>query len=462
VKAAGTPAEQNDWKKKYFDSLTSLENEQRQFRAMETVLKRLTGRLCVASLGQSPQLDDDIKRLQTAIRREASSEELDKIAASLTDIIQTLDRSTPAAIPAAKQLPVAKPESNAIVGEDRIRAVLAAMLAELRRDPELIIKADDLDAQLAKALTREHLPEVLSSLTDLVGQRIQRIETAKQEMEGLLSHMVGKLDEIGQFVADQNLNQTQSRASSETLNVQLVGEMRAMGESVESAGDLVQIRKQVRNRLDSIGQHLQEFRQRETALASAMQSRTEQMQSRVAELEAEAKRLHEQIKDEQRQSTIDTLTKVPNRLAYEKRMEEELKRWQRFKQPTCVAAWDVDHFKRINDTFGHSAGDRVLRVVAECLANRIRGTDFIARYGGEEFVMILCGTKLDDAMRLVDEIRAAVTQLKLHFRGTPLSLTISCGVTALLTGDSATAAFDRADKALYQAKDKGRNCCVSV
>jgi diguanylate cyclase len=238
--------------------------------------------------------------------------------------------------------------------------------------------------------------------------------------------------------------------------------MKAMGESVESHGDLQQIRTQVRGRLESIDRYLQEFRQREATLASSFRARNEQMASRMAELEAEASRLHNQLKDEQRTASLDVLTKIPNRMAYDKRIDEELKRWQRFKQPTCLAAWDIDHFKRINDTYGHRAGDGVLRAVAECLSGRIRGTDFIARYGGEEFVMILAGTQLDDAVRLIDLIRIAIANLKLHFRGTPLSITISSGVTALQADDSAGVVFERADKALYQAKERGRNCCVSI
>jgi diguanylate cyclase len=485
VKAGtSTAADNQDWRKKYFDSLSSLESEQRQFRAMEAVLKRLTGRLCIASLGQSPRLDDEIKKLQTAVRREASSDELEKITTALTDAINSLDQREAAPVTASIQeskaqsvsAPVAEsqagalriPESkaelptDAIVDDERVRAILAALLAELRRDPELTMKADALDSMLAKSMTREQLPDVLSSLTELVGQRIHRIEQAKQEIEVLLSQMVGKLDEISQFVDDQNENHNQSHAISETLNIKLVGEMQAMGESVESAGDLQQIRVQVRGRLNSIGKHLQEFRQREETLSQAIRARSDQMAARVVELEAEAKRLHEQLKDEQRLSSIDALTNIPNRLAYDKRIEEEIQRWQRFKQPTCIAAWDVDHFKRINDTYGHPVGDRVLRVVAECLAGRIRTTDFLARYGGEEFAMILTGTKIEDAVRLIDEIRVAVSKIKLHFRGTPLSLTISSGVTALQSGDSPTAAFERADKALYQAKDRGRNCCVSI
>ena len=185
------------------------------------------------------------------------------------------------------------------------------------------------------------------------------------------------------------------------------------------------------------------------------------MRTRISELESEAKRLHHQLQDEQRLSTLDALTNIPNRLAYEKRVAEELQRWQRFNQPTCIAVLDVDHFKRINDAYGHRAGDRVLRAVAECLASRIRGTDFIARYGGEEFVMILPGTKLEAAVGLIEATRLAIAGIGFHFRGAPLAITISSGVTAFLSGDSPGAAFDRADKALYQAKDSGRNRSVS-
>jgi diguanylate cyclase len=481
-----TASETENWRKKYFDSLSSLEREQLQFRAMEAALKRLAGRLCTAALGQSSRLDEQIKKLQTALRREATSDELDQITPALTAAIQALDQPTSAAeatsTPVASATPIAKPiaatSSSAAAPlaplaatqiapkeptmvDERIRGILAALLAELRRDTTLIERVEALDSKLSGSMTVDELPAVLSPLAELVGQRIKRIELAKQEIEALLGHMVGKLDEIGQFVAEQNRSQLESHASSETLKVQLAVEMKAMGDSVDATNDLQQIRAQVRNRIDSIDRHLQEFRQRETMLSTGMRARSEQMRARITELEGEAKRLHHALKDEQRLSTIDALTKIPNRLAYEKRVDDELKRWQRFKQPTCIAVWDVDHFKRVNDSYGHRAGDRVLRTVADCLAARIRSTDFLARYGGEEFVMILPGTKLEDATRVLDEMRQAIAQIGFHFRGTPVSITISTGVTTLALSDSAGAAFDRADKALYRAKEQGRNRCVS-
>ena len=127
-----------------------------------------------------------------------------------------------------------------------------------------------------------------------------------------------------------------------------------------------------------------------------------------------------------------------------------------------MATWDVDHFKQINDSYGHAAGDKVLKIVAECLANSLRSVDFIARYGGEEFVMILPGSTLEQAMDVADRIREAVAKLGFHVSGKPLRITISCGVSALREGDTAASAFERADQALYRAKAEGRNRVVSA
>ncbi|HEY6641694.1 diguanylate cyclase [Povalibacter sp.] len=451
--------EADNWRKKYFASLSSLESEHRQYRAMEATLKRLAGRLCTASFGQSAQLDEQVTRLQIAIRREAPQEELDRITPALTEAIQALDGRISITPVTAHASVTAAPTASVV--DERVRVILSTLLIELRRDTALAGRADAIDAKLG-ALPHDELPEILSSLTEMVGQRIRRIEHARQELETLLNHMVSKLDEVGRFVADQSQTQSQAQASSETLRMQLTGEMQAMGASVESADDLQQIRRLVRSRLDSIDQHLQEFRLREAALANEMHSRSDQMHSRIAALESEARLLHGQLRDEQRLATIDPLTQISNRLAYDKRIREELDRCQRFNHPACIAVLDVDHFKRVNDSYGHRAGDRVLRAVAECLSGRVRRTDFVARYGGEEFVMILSGTKLEDALQVVEEMRNAVSQIGFHFRSTPVSITISSGLTALLTSDSAEAAFDRADKALYKAKEGGRNRCVGV
>ena len=110
--------------------------------------------------------------------------------------------------------------------------------------------------------------------------------------------------------------------------------------------------------------------------------------------------------------------------------------------------WDLDSFKVINDSYGHRAGDRVLQSVAACFMAAVRGNDFVARIGGEEFVMLLCGAKIEQAMLIANQVRSAVEALRFHFRGTPVRVTVSCGLTELKENDVAEAAFDRADGGL--------------
>ncbi|CAN0597787.1 unnamed protein product, partial [Ectocarpus sp. 12 AP-2014] len=114
-------------------------------------------------------------------------------------------------------------------------------------------------------------------------------------------------------------------------------------------------------------------------------------------------------------------------------------------------------FKRVNDSYGHIAGDRVLQLVARELRDRLRNTDFIARFGGEEFVLLLPETPCAAAEGVLNEMRGHIAQLPFHFRGEPVTVTFSAGVAEFGDGDTEEAVFDRADRALYAAKDGGRN-----
>jgi diguanylate cyclase len=188
--------------------------------------------------------------------------------------------------------------------------------------------------------------------------------------------------------------------------------------------------------------------------------RTGRLRIRIAELERESRNLQRSLQEEQRLSMIDALTGIPNRAAYDERIEYELLRWKRQGAAVSVLAWDIDRFKAINDAYGHRAGDKVLRVIGQHLAAHVRGTDFVARYGGEEFVMILVGTGADSAVIAADKIRTGISAIGFHFRNKPVTVTASCGITTFHADDTADSAFDRADRALYRAKDSGRNCCV--
>jgi diguanylate cyclase len=205
--------------------------------------------------------------------------------------------------------------------------------------------------------------------------------------------------------------------------------------------------------------HLRQFRLRESERAEAYRERAERMRSRVEQLEGETRQLQASLVREQINATTDPLTGVPNRLAYEQRVALEFKRWKRFGRPLCLVAWDIDHFKRINDGHGHQAGDAVIRSVARLLAQRIRETDFLARYGGEEFVMLLVDTAPEAAMAVLDKLRRTIAEQLVRVDGGAVKVTASAGLAEFRGQEDPDAVFARADRALYRAKQTGRNRC---
>jgi diguanylate cyclase len=339
--------------------------------------------------------------------------------------------------------------------------VLLRLLAELRQDPELTAGVDEVEGDVTAALTSEKVPAVIEKVGGMLLQRIRHLEKARHALTLLLDQMMGQLDSLNAYIKGNSEEETRRMRSSDALNLQISGEVQAMGETVSNGNDLALLRRQLSERMQSISRHLQSFRDREQEHARQSRERAARMSARMEQMEGETRALQARLSDEQRQALLDALTRIPNRLAWEQRIVAEMARWERFRQPTCVLAWDIDGFKGINDRYGHRAGDKVLVVVAESLAGGIRGTDFVARYGGEEFVMLLPGTSLENGVAIANQMREAIAQTGFHFRGAPVSVTISCGITELQEGDTSDEVFDRADRAMYQAKDGGRNRVVS-
>lgn len=157
----------------------------------------------------------------------------------------------------------------------------------------------------------------------------------------------------------------------------------------------------------------------------------------------------------------DALTGICNRAALDDSLQTEVSLAGRHRTPLSIIVFDIDHFKSINDRYGHSLGDNAIKAVVKCAQACARSTDMLFRYGGEEFVMILRNTTLNGARLLAERIRRKVEKLECQGKRKPISMTVSAGVAALDAGESAQALFERCDAALYAAKNSGRNrVCV--
>ena len=153
----------------------------------------------------------------------------------------------------------------------------------------------------------------------------------------------------------------------------------------------------------------------------------------------------------------DDLTGLPNRRHAMEMMEYEERRAKREKVPPCVCMIDLDHFKRINDTYGHAAGDIVLQKLAQVAVPALRAPDILARWGGEEFILLMPETTLEEATQVVGRLRSLLAQPHLWTEYPQLQVTFSAGIATLLPSETVHDAVQRADVALYRAKENGRN-----
>jgi diguanylate cyclase (GGDEF)-like protein len=179
------------------------------------------------------------------------------------------------------------------------------------------------------------------------------------------------------------------------------------------------------------------------------------------ELKYAKDQLKKALTELEKQALTDPLTQVPNRRHLYQIAEREIARTRRYNYPFSSLIIDIDHFKQVNDNYGHFVGDEVLRSVAIMIKNSLRREDFFARFGGEEFVVLLPGTDTNSAMCVANRIRHLITASSLEIQSRSITITISIGVATFGFADrNLDGLLERADEALLAAKNQGRDRCV--
>jgi diguanylate cyclase len=241
------------------------------------------------------------------------------------------------------------------------------------------------------------------------------------------------------------------------LNQQIEQQISILGRETQAATSLEQLQLLVTGKLSTITNSLQQKELLERQEREMLMLAVKEMEMRLRELEAEAAQFKKRLAEQKFRSLQDALTELPNRAAFDERFELELKRWKRYDKPLSIVLADVDHFKNINDSFGHSAGDKTLKVIARALRQSLRDTDFIARYGGEEFILLFPETAVHELEGPLNSLREKIKRIPFKFKDQSVPITISFGATQLRPTDTGREAFDRADEALYDAKRDGRD-----
>lgn len=336
----------------------------------------------------------------------------------------------------------------------RVGELLGQMLEQVSLEPAAEARARRLQENLLASDDWGELREGLGGVAELV---ISAVTRSQREFEAFLRRLDERLDTLKKYFAEQESAQVGRLGASAELDIEIQRELEAFGQNVDTSQDFEGLKASVTGHLASIRKAVGQFRAKESEREKHLSEQLAVMQEKMAAMEAQAEHARDELREQRKRAMTDVLTELPNREAWQDCLEAEFQRWRRYGNPLALAVLDIDLFKRVNDSYGHKAGDRVLQLVAKALRDRLRQTDFIARYGGEEFVVLFPETSAETAKEVLDGLREHISKLPFHFRGEPVSVTFSAGVAAFRSNDEAESVFDRADRYLYQAKEAGRN-----
>lgn len=347
--------------------------------------------------------------------------------------------------------------------EQQIVATFCLRLMEALHFPEELHEhVQALRETITEGFDMVETGSIIQKIADLITATRVGVEKEKQELQNFLLHLTEHLKDIDNQLSGVENHRRANIENNKTLTDAVQEQVNIIETSVNDASELHQLKSDIQQRLLTIRNHFEQHRQLEEQQQQQLEQALAESNARLQTLELESKQLRQRLTQEHQQAIHDTLTGVHNRLAYEERIEQEFARWKRYQQPLVIMIFDIDYFKRINDTYGHKAGDKALKLIAKTLQKNLRESDFIARYGGEEFVVLMPQTELEAAMGAANKLREAVLECQFHYQQKQVNISISCGATQFKHDDTIDKAFQRADQALYNAKQKGRNYCEAL
>ena len=421
---------ENDLRKTVIELETSLQNERERMRSLRRVALRA---LAVLS-AREPDLEGAVHDLTRTIEEDPDDTQcLDRMSARLADTIRQHDQR-----------------------EAMDEGVLSALESGLGAFPFL---AEDL-ARVRQAaersdadLVRRSLARVFSALEENCGQALAE----REQLTEVMGEIRSRLNDVDSALSADQDHSERTQASIRELHENITGDVSTIKGRVIDITNLDTMRREVIDGLDRVADRVKDFRDtREAELLAAME-RNRALRTRSQQLARQVNDLRERLSEARDEASRDKLTGLLNRHAFDQRMAD----LRPDAGPASLIVWDIDYFKHVNDEYGHTSGDRILRAVAEVLAEGVHEPDFVARYGGEEFVMVV-HQSLEAARELADRLRREVASIVVKAGSKRLKVTISGGLADVRADAPEGSAFELADKALLAAKRQGRDRIVAV
>ncbi len=379
----------------------------------------------IPNLQEQPEAQKKAKALLAKMQQPASEQGLTKHAEALKNTLLTLEiqRDT----------------------QQQINEALLSLLRLMTKSMDEIVLDDEwLHSQITiindivnKPININTLFDAESSLKDLIQKQMNlkpALHNAKDTLKMMVSAFVSSLANMTESTSDyhEKIEVYQQKLSS-----------------TEEVVELTSVLKNILDDTRTVGLNVQRSREE-----------LEEGQKKAIEAEQKIKQLTAELDYISEVAHEDFLTGTLNRRGMDEALEREFSRADRYNTPLSIAMMDIDHFKKLNDTFGHAKGDEALTHFAKVVKDVKRTTDVLARYGGEEFIIILPATNQEDAINVITRVQRELTKNFFMSNDKHVLITFSAGVAERISGEKIEAIVPRADAALYEAKNTGRNRVV--
>ncbi len=315
----------------------------------------------------------------------------------------------------------------------------------------------DLINQLETGLDIDTLPSVIVKITQFIESALA---VKGDDFSRYLQGLNKQLFEVQGFLSKTQTVDCRSAKVRHIADGKVRDSVASIRQKVQQATEVEVLQKQLAVQLNQIVGAMDSLQNEERNRENHLLDNYNALKQRVSSMEKEAEKVQEFVKEERKQARQDALTGLPNRSAYNEIMAHQIENCKRYNQVLSLIVCDLDHFKHVNDSYGHLAGDKVLSLVAKILCKGTRSADFVTRYGGEEFAIVIPSTHAEQAAKAMDKIRRNICKSPFNYKGEPISISMSFGVSEARADDSIESLFSRADEALYKAKESGRNKVV--
>lgn len=416
------------------------------------------------------EIDEELKKFKKVLKKKAAIEVVEKVFSSVKNI------SFQAEVEASEKTDekgksflsgIFKGKSAADVENkyiDQFRETYQEITDTLGLDlgEKFLNKLVDIGKRINTSRTLDDFQGLRADILSLVHDYIETVTTEREYVAEFVKDIGAKLISFEEILISAFENTEAMYSSSNEFSTILEGELGSITEALKVSTSLEELKNAISTKLDIMAVTVSEKNKRDTILKDQLEHDIELMKNDFETMKSEAIEAKKKAEQLEKEVVTDPLTGAMNRRAYDRRIKDELQRFARYKRVFSMLLFDVDHFKKINDKYGHTIGDMCLQVIIERAKPLIRVTDMLARYGGEEFIVLLPETDKAGAVEVAEKLRSVVEKIEFIHRKEVVKITISIGVSEVLESDKIPSdLFGRADMAVYEAKDTGRNRVVS-